>query len=299
MKTVRTNTEVYLGSILQSLSDDRASWSAHVYHLSLLKAFNQDKTLEKILFGILTEQVAEYDGYIFFCDDEDIILLAKNLTKKDTDKISSLFIHQVVAVTGRSVWPPLTAVYDLATQWGTYAELCDRKHRNFLANKQTDGSTKTAKKLVADTHLASDAVKRLLEKGMAERKERKKPCILLVEDDPVSLHLARKALDGRLTVETATSVADARTSYMTLMPDVVFLDIGLPDASGHELLGELVKLDPEAYIVMLRGNSFPTDILRSMRQGAKGFVGKPFSRAKLLQYIGLSPHCQTSITGQI
>ena len=295
MKTVRTNAEMYLGSILQSLKDEKASWSVQQYHLSLLKNFNQDKALEKILFGLLTEQVAEREGYIFFCGDDDVILLAKGLTKKETDSISRSFTQQVISITRRSVWPPLTATYDLSISWNSYSDLCDRKYKSFLARKQESNTAKTENEMPVAKTLTSDAVQRLLQKGLTERQERKKPCVLLVEDDPVSLHLARKALNGNFVVETASNVADARTSYMTHMPDIVFLDIGLPDASGHDLLGELVKMDPDAYIVMLSGNSFPNDIVRSMRQGAKGFVGKPFSRAKLLQYVNLSPHCQTNL----
>jgi FixJ family two-component response regulator len=50
-------------------------------------------------------------------------------------------------------------------------------------------------------------------------------------------------------------------------------------------LEKIVYLDPQASVVMLSGNSFRDEIVKAMKQGAKGFVGKPFSRAKLLHYI--------------
>ena len=110
----------------------------------------------------------------------------------------------------------------------------------------------------------------------------------------MSLHLAKRALEKNFTIATAATAAEARVAYMASVPDIVFLDIGLPDATGHTLLTEFTALDNEAFIVMLSGNSFQTDIVKAMRCGAKGFVGKPFSRAKLLQYVAQSPHCAQS-----
>ena len=81
-------------------------------------------------------------------------------------------------------------------------------------------------------------------------------------------------------------------SYVNKAPDVLFLDIGLPDINGHEVLEKLFKLDPDAYVVMFSGNGDKENIMKAVELGAKGFVGKPFSQEKLLQYIQKSPFIQ-------
>ena len=78
-------------------------------------------------------------------------------------------------------------------------------------------------------------------------------------------------------------------NYLNKAPDVVFLDIDLPDMSGHDVLSKIFALDPEAYIIMFSGNGDRGNVLKAIERGAKGFVGKPFSQDKLTHYIQKSP----------
>ena len=103
------------------------------------------------------------------------------------------------------------------------------------------------------------------------------------------MHLTKRVLEEDYTVITAADGASAKQAYLLHAPDVVFLDIGLPDINGHDVLKNIISADPTAYVVMLSANSSRTDILRAMQTGAKGFVGKPFSKAKLVQYITQAP----------
>ena len=73
--------------------------------------------------------------------------------------------------------------------------------------------------------------------------------------------------------------------YVTHAPDVLFLDIELPDITGHDVLQKVLEMDPDAFVIMLSGNGNKENIFKAMKTGAKGFVGKPFTKDKLLQYI--------------
>ena len=53
------------------------------------------------------------------------------------------------------------------------------------------------------------------------------------------------------------------------------------------MLGQILGFDPQAYVVMLSGNSYMEDVTKAMKAGAKGFVTKPFPKDKLLNYIKL------------
>jgi PAS domain S-box-containing protein len=65
------------------------------------------------------------------------------------------------------------------------------------------------------------------------------PSILHVDDDPDVLRVVASAFEGRAAVQAATSLAAAREALRAGSHDLVILDIGLPDGSGLDLLGEI------------------------------------------------------------
>jgi DNA-binding NtrC family response regulator len=63
--------------------------------------------------------------------------------------------------------------------------------------------------------------------------------------------------------------------------DLVFLDIGLPDANGIELIGPIHEIAPDVDIVMLTGNDDATSAVTSLKSGAVDYILKPFDIAEL------------------
>jgi DNA-binding NtrC family response regulator len=61
--------------------------------------------------------------------------------------------------------------------------------------------------------------------------------------------------------------------------------------NGHVILQEIVSFDPDAFVVILSGNSFKENIIAALEDGAQGFVTKPFTKDKLLHYI---ESCETT-----
>lgn len=125
----------------------------------------------------------------------------------------------------------------------------------------------------------------------SKRDNRQEISILVVEDDAFSSNLVKKALSKQHTVYTAHTGKLAIEQYFAIVPDVVFLDIDLPDVTGHDVLAKLLQHDKDAYVVMLSANSQKDNVVAAIEKGAKGFVGKPFSKEKLLENIQRSPKC--------
>ena len=73
------------------------------------------------------------------------------------------------------------------------------------------------------------------------------PHALIVEDDPNSLSglSAILAADG-FSVDTATTIAEARAALTRFIPDVVLVDLNLPDGSGLDLLQHCPRIRPTA-----------------------------------------------------
>ena len=113
--------------------------------------------------------------------------------------------------------------------------------------------------------------------------------LMLIEDDAFSRRLVENVLGTQYGVTSLESADEAIATYARLAPDLLFLDINLPDVTGHELLARIMALDPEAHVVMISSNADQDNISRAIRVGAKGFIAKPFTREKLIQYIKRCP----------
>jgi len=103
------------------------------------------------------------------------------------------------------------------------------------------------------------------------------PAILVVEDEEAVRSLIVRALaplGG--TVETAATGGEARARLASSSPDVILLDLMLPDASGLDLLTEALARDPDRMIVVLTGRADEPSIVEAMRRGAMEYLTKPF-----------------------
>ncbi len=126
---------------------------------------------------------------------------------------------------------------------------------------------------------------KLLQAAIKERKQRKKLEILVVEDQPFSRKLLLNLLGRIYKVYPAANVRTALELYLAIAPDIVFMDIELPEINGHELAAAINQLDSEAYIIMVSANNYIEDVTRAKKNGAKGFVIKPYNRQKIFEGI--------------
>lgn len=108
--------------------------------------------------------------------------------------------------------------------------------------------------------------------------------VMLVDDEPLTLKMVESILKGCNVIKCSTP-QQALDEYFVAAPHVVFMDINMPPYSGHDLLEKIKQYDADAFIVMLSANAYPTDIKKVMSLGAKGFIGKPFSKAKIFNYL--------------
>jgi len=112
----------------------------------------------------------------------------------------------------------------------------------------------------------------------------KKLSILLVEDNGMFLNIAEEML-SEYNVTSVKTAKEGVQSYKKNKPDITFLDIALPDGSGHEVLTDIKELNPEAYVVMMTGSRLKDDVLKSLEEGAEGYITKPFSEGTIKQCV--------------
>lgn len=115
--------------------------------------------------------------------------------------------------------------------------------------------------------------------------EKEQTKVLLVEDDPVTRWMVRTGLKEECLFATANHVQQAMDLYVSFEPDLVFLDIQLPDGSGYDVLDWIMWHDLHAYVVMFSSYNDLDNIMKAFENGASGFVAKPFIKETLLHYI--------------
>ena len=103
------------------------------------------------------------------------------------------------------------------------------------------------------------------------------PLLSVVEDEHKIRDLVRRYLerDGNVVLSTASG-AEAITMAADARPDLVVLDLGLPDVSGEEVARE-IRAIADIPIVMLTARSDERDRIAGLELGADDYVTKPFS----------------------
>ncbi|MGE0712843.1 MAG: response regulator transcription factor [Planctomycetota bacterium] len=114
------------------------------------------------------------------------------------------------------------------------------------------------------------------------------PWILVLEDEEDLVFLLRQNLEQQgYRVTAAGTVAAARAALRgEARPDVLLLDVNLPDGSGFELLTELRRAQVWTPAVFLTARSEEADRLLGFATGGDDYVVKPFSMAELLARLG-------------
>jgi two-component system chemotaxis response regulator CheY len=107
---------------------------------------------------------------------------------------------------------------------------------------------------------------------------------VLVVDDAAFMRLRlRKLLEEHgYQVHEASNGREAIERYRALRPDVVLMDITMPELDGIEAVRSIVAEDPNARIVMVSALGQQAMVLEAIYAGAKDFVVKPFQPERVL-----------------
>ncbi len=107
--------------------------------------------------------------------------------------------------------------------------------------------------------------------------------VLAVDDEPPLLRALVLVLSNRgYSVSTAISGATAISEVAMHPPDLMILDLGLPDIDGLEVITHVRRLQPELPIIVLSARTGSGDKVAALDLGAVDYVTKPFNMDELL-----------------
>ena len=176
---------------------------------------------------------------------------------------------------------PEEEVHDLDFTGTFSVPLFISKDRDRLSQEAEAAGSELSRKGV---YLAMDRLKHREPTG----KTPAETTVLIVEDDPDQLALAemRVKMAGFGSRSAATAEA-LREALAEGLPDLLLLDVMLPDGDGFDILARLRSHPPHALlpIVMLTVKDDPNDIRRGLSLGADGYITKPYSKKVLEEVV--------------
>ena len=109
---------------------------------------------------------------------------------------------------------------------------------------------------------------------------------VLIVDDAAFMRMLLKDIISKAGFEVvgeASNGKEAVEKYKELKPDIVTMDITMPEMNGIEAVKEIKKIDPNAKIIMVSAMGQQAMVIEAIQAGARDFIVKPFQPARVIE----------------
>ncbi|MDH5722487.1 MAG: response regulator [Alphaproteobacteria bacterium] len=272
----------------KSKGDDKSLFCIFSF---LDEKYHKDEDLHKKFVALLNaSDLSDRDfslfwttsGHIFVFSEENILPISKTLHNT---------LKMITGENQKDFLPPLSI--NLKTEWPLFEDIIQNHGNKDAIEKIVQKTVRSRKKDVIEDlseHIEKSNVK--LEGNIdlrGSRRLRHKPYLLSVEDDMITQEIISAMMAPYCHILKAKTVKEALSAYEENLPNIVFMDIELPDGNGEDLTRALCKQDSEAFIVMVSGHISQERIDRCVEIGAHGFIAKPVNSQfeRMLYFIHL------------
>src|SRR5579872_2257351 len=112
------------------------------------------------------------------------------------------------------------------------------------------------------------------------------PTVLVIDDDRATLHLLRQTFrDTGVTVETARTASEGLDIVSERQPDLVVLDVMLPDISGIEVFQNLRHIDPRLPVIFITAGGTSDTAIEAVKVGAYDYLLKPLDMERVRELV--------------
>lgn len=273
MKLFHKNPHFTLNDHITYLSKNRTEWRYAV--MDIAKYLPEDQRKTSLLMKVISAALMNLQGNIYWFKPGRM-LIASNEPELDLRAAIEEIIPVLKAQYGDM---PIDIPFNVA---------CIQKHWDDFSTIKTAlirGHVNTEKAEEEEKKLKININPKYINLLAPVRKNRKKPIVMIVEDDPTMQKLITLAIDDSFDVVCASTLKYAKDIYESKLPDMVLMDIILPDGNGLDLVEQISMHDSSAYIVMLSGDTCQCSILRCKKYGARGFIAKPMTTKIVQQHL--------------
>ena len=130
-------------------------------------------------------------------------------------------------------------------------------------------------------------VRKIMAKAGGEVTLDSKGTVVIVDDSGMSRKILRDILEeaGYAVLAEATDGLEGVLAYKTYYPDIITLDITMPNMDGTEALKEIKAYDTNAKVIMITAAGQQHKVIEALKLGAKRFITKPFDKEEILKNI--------------
>lgn len=282
MRIVKDNPIVLFQSFLGALGSKKLEWRGSIICFKEVSKDN-DKLRSSMLIDAVVKSYGESQGQLYMFSDDIFILLTHQTTIEQHQmmmkSVSGVFSQDEIDVD----------FYDFSIDYGPFEQTVEIFAEEFAEKHIQIEKAKAAIREKRAGQLDFSPFNKMTrpeEKELAKklRAFRKKPTIMVVDDDSYILKLLSGLLRGFDLIQ-ASSAQEAINAYVSIYPDILFLDIGLQKSNGLEILEQIHKHDNDSFVVMLTAKKDMRTVQDAISKGATGYIAKPFSRTKVLKYV--------------
>jgi CheY-like chemotaxis protein len=244
------------------------------------------KTTPDQILPLVKDILSDHSGELYFCDDGDLLIYWRGrineISKYIIKTLRDNFPRELLSSKDENIFK----VFELHNGAEDLRLLVRQKVQSLPKVEEKKISSAPPPPPQKQTKLELSPLQReSLPISLMRRQSRETIEIMIVEDQDFS----RKLLMGLFNKEyTCLGAKDGREAihYFALhAPDIIFLDIELPDQDGHGLANFFKSLDPFVHIVMVTGNHYKKDVEKARENKVQGFIAKPYNKQKLLNVI--------------
>jgi len=111
--------------------------------------------------------------------------------------------------------------------------------------------------------------------------------VMVVDDSLITIKKIEKILTdlGHQMIKSSNTGEEAIIDYQQCLPDLLTMDITMPDMDGITATQKIMAIDPDALIIMVTSHGQEQKVMDAIEAGAKGYVLKPIRAEKLVDTI--------------
>ncbi|MFA6316752.1 MAG: response regulator [Elusimicrobiota bacterium] len=122
-------------------------------------------------------------------------------------------------------------------------------------------------------------------KSPSETAQRMRAAVLVADDDSSVRGAVMVILAGKFEVQEAAGGRDALDAMALASPDLLILDLSMPDMGGIEVLTEVRRTNPDLPVLILTAENDVGQAVRALDLGAKTYLTKPFEPSVLMEEV--------------